>query len=50
MVANLTAKDIKTIINGESVKQCLGDTADTICPDRNQGFSKVSLSRQTVSR
>jgi hypothetical protein len=50
VVANLIAKKSKPFTDGEFIKQCMEDVADLICPDKKTEFSKISLSRQTITR
>ena len=49
-VAKVIAKRFKPFSDEEFVKDCFLRVADFMCPEKNELFEKVSLSRQTIAR
>lgn len=49
IVAEEVAKSARPFTEGEFIKNCMLKVCDTVCPDKRQLFSNVSLSRNTVA-
>lgn len=49
-VAMILAKKSKPYCDGEIVKECLESVVEILCPEKKTDFSKISLSRQTITR
>jgi hypothetical protein len=49
-VAMILAKKSKPYSDGEMVKECLESVVEILCPEKKKDFSKISLSRQTITR
>uniref|UniRef100_A0A6P7HAL3 General transcription factor II-I repeat domain-containing protein 2A-like n=1 Tax=Diabrotica virgifera virgifera TaxID=50390 RepID=A0A6P7HAL3_DIAVI len=49
-IAAILAKKSKPFSDGEIVKECLESVAEMLCPEKKKEFSKISLSRQTITR
>ena len=49
IVAAEIAKSARTFIEGEFIKKCMFKVCDIVCPDRQQEFPNVSLSRNTMA-
>ncbi|XP_023228312.1 general transcription factor II-I repeat domain-containing protein 2-like [Centruroides sculpturatus] len=49
-VAMILAKKSKPYSDGGMVKECLESVAEILCPEKKKDFSKISLSRQTITR
>ncbi|KAL4009366.1 hypothetical protein ACER0C_003218 [Sarotherodon galilaeus] len=49
LVAEEVAKSARPFREGEFIKNCMLKVCDAVCPDKQQLFSNVSLSRNTVA-
>ncbi len=49
-IASIIAKRMKPFSDGEFAKECIETVVNEITPDNNRLFSKICLSRQTISR
>ena len=49
-VSELLAKKLKPFSDGELIKECIDIVVQHICPEKKTLFSKVALSRRTVTR
>lgn len=49
-VAMILAKKSKPYSDGGIVKECLESVAEILIPEKKKDFSKISLSRQTITR
>lgn len=50
VIAHKIVKNNKPFVEGEFIKECILDIADTICPESKKKFQNISLSRRTVVR
>ena len=49
-VSLMIARHLKPFSNGKFIKSCMLAMVDTICPEKKDLISKVSLSHQTVAQ
>ena len=49
VVAYEVAKQGKSFLEGEFVKDCMLKVAEIVCPDKQRAFQNVSLSRMTIT-
>ena len=49
-VAMILARNSKPYSDGEIVKECMESVVEILCPEKKKDFSKISLSRQTITR
>ncbi|GAA6098908.1 general transcription factor II-I repeat domain-containing protein 2-like, partial [Tachysurus ichikawai] len=49
IVAEEISKSARPFNEGEFIKKCMMKVCDQVCPEKNQAFSNVSLSRNTVA-
>jgi hypothetical protein len=50
LVSKLIAEKSKPFVEGEFIKECLMTIVETVCPERKNLFSDISLSARTVTR
>lgn len=50
MLSFKIAKPSKPLSEGEFLKECMVETAGILCPETEDKFEKISLSRRTVTR
>jgi hypothetical protein len=50
LVSKLIAEKSKPFVEGEFIKECLMTIVETVCPERKNLFSDISLSARIVTR